>query len=93
MDSSISFPLLTTTDPLLTNPNQGCATTQADGSRQRTAEARARCQVSPRGICGRQIGTGTGFSQSPSDIPQPASFHRYSTFMHVSSRDGQRTRW
>jgi hypothetical protein len=34
-----------------------------------TAEARFRSRVSPCGICGRQSGTGTGFSPSTSIFP------------------------
>jgi hypothetical protein len=38
-----------------------------------TAEARIRFRVSPRGICGGQSVTGTGFS--PSTLVFPCQFH------------------
>jgi hypothetical protein len=34
-----------------------------------TAEAQVRSRVNPRGICGGQSGTGTGFSPSSSTLP------------------------
>jgi hypothetical protein len=41
--------------------------------RRPTAEARVRSRLSPCGICGRQSGTGTGFSPSSSGFP--CQFH------------------
>jgi hypothetical protein len=45
------------------------AMTQAVSRRPVTAEARVRSWVSPRGVCGGQSGTGTGFSPSTSVSP------------------------
>jgi hypothetical protein len=42
---------------------------QVVSRRRLTAEARVRSPIDPCGICGRQIGTGTGFSQSISVFP------------------------
>jgi hypothetical protein len=47
----------------------GPAMTQVVSRRPLTAEARVRARVNPRGICGGQIGTGTGFSPSSSVFP------------------------
>jgi hypothetical protein len=46
---------------------------QAVSRRSPTAEARVPSRVSPRGICGGQSGTGTGFS--PSTSVSPCQFH------------------
>jgi hypothetical protein len=51
----------------------GRAMAQAVIRRPLTAEARVRPRVSPRGICGGQSGTGTGFSPSASVFP--CQFH------------------
>jgi hypothetical protein len=40
----------------------GCAMAQVVSRQPLTAEARVRVRVNPRGICGGQSGTGTGFS-------------------------------
>jgi hypothetical protein len=53
------------------NLSHGRAMAQAVSRRPLTAEARVRSRASPRGICGRQSGTGTGF-------PLSISFHRCS---------------
>jgi hypothetical protein len=50
------------------NPG-GRAISQAVSRRPLTAEAQARAQVIPCGICGGQSGTGTGFSPSSSIPP------------------------
>jgi hypothetical protein len=47
----------------------GRAMAQAVSRRPPIAEARVRSRVSPRGICGGQSGTGTGFSPSSSGFP------------------------
>ena len=46
---------------------------QAVSRRPVTADARVRSRVSPRGICGGQSGTGTGFLPSTSVFP--CQFH------------------
>jgi hypothetical protein len=48
---------------------QGRALDQLVSRRPITAEARVRAWVNPRGICGGQSGTGTGFSPSSSVFP------------------------
>jgi hypothetical protein len=42
---------------------------QAVSRRPLTAEARIRARLNPRGICGGQSGTGTGFSASSTVFP------------------------
>jgi hypothetical protein len=42
---------------------------QVVSRRPLTVEARVRARVNPCGICGKQIGTGTGFSPSSSGFP------------------------
>jgi hypothetical protein len=42
---------------------------QVVSRRPLTAEARVRSRISPCGICGGQIGSGTGFSPSSSVFP------------------------
>jgi hypothetical protein len=53
---------------------------QAINRRPVTAEAWARFRVSPRGICGGQIGTGTDFSPSTSVFP--CKFHSTGAPLH-----------
>jgi hypothetical protein len=48
--------------------------------RRLLAEARVRSRVSPCGICGRQSGTGTGFS--PSTLVFPCQFHSTGALLH-----------
>jgi hypothetical protein len=50
---------------------------QAVRHRPFTTEARLRSQVGPRGICGGQGGTGTGFSPEYFGSPLFLSFHQY----------------
>jgi len=64
-----------------------CATAKAVRLRSLTAEARVRCQASPCGIGGEQIGPGTGLSLSASvfvcryhSTNTPCSFVVYKTF-------------
>jgi hypothetical protein len=47
----------------------GRAMAQAVSRQPLTAETRVRSRVNPYGICGRQSGTGTGFSTSSSVSP------------------------
>jgi hypothetical protein len=47
----------------------GRAMSQAVSRQPLTAEVRVRFRVNPRGICGGQSGTGTGFSPSTSVFP------------------------
>jgi hypothetical protein len=47
----------------------GRAMAQVVSRRPLTAEARVHARVNPCGICGGQIGTGTGFSPSSSVFP------------------------
>jgi hypothetical protein len=51
---------------------------QAVSRRTLTAEAVVRARVNPCGICGKQSGTGTGFSPSCSVFPLSISFRRRS---------------
>jgi hypothetical protein len=53
---------------------------QAVSRRPLTAEAQVRFQVSPRGICGGQSGTGTGFS--PITLVFPCQLHSTSAPLH-----------
>jgi hypothetical protein len=46
---------------------------QVVSRRPLTAEYHVRARVSPRGICGEQSGTGTGFSQSY--VVFPCQYH------------------
>jgi hypothetical protein len=55
------------------NISVGRAMAQVVSRRPPTAEAQARSRVSPRGICGGQSGTGTGFTPSTSVFP--CQFH------------------
>ena len=50
-------------------PPVGRVMAQAVSRRPPIAEVRVRSRVGPRGICGKQIGTGTGFSPSTSVFP------------------------
>jgi uncharacterized membrane protein len=56
----------------------GRAIAQAVSRRPPTSEARVRSQVSQRGICGGQSGTGTGFPPDYFGFPLSISFHRCS---------------
>ena len=56
--------------------SQSRAMAQAVSRRPLAAEARVRSRVSPRGICGGQGGTGTGFSLEYFGFPLSVSFHR-----------------
>jgi hypothetical protein len=48
---------------------EGRAMAQVVSRQPVTAEARVRARVNPCGICGGEIGTGTGFSPSSSVFP------------------------
>jgi hypothetical protein len=58
----------------------GRAMAQAVSYRPFTVQARVRSQVSPFGICGGRIGTGTGFS--PSTLVFLCQFHSTGAPLH-----------
>jgi hypothetical protein len=61
------------TDRDVSKDKVGRAMAQAVGRRPLTAKTRVRSRVSPRGICGGQSGTGTGF---------PCQFHSTGAPLH-----------
>jgi hypothetical protein len=65
---------------------------QVVSRRPLTAEARVRDQVSPCGICGGQISTGTGFSPSSSVSPVSVIKLWLSIFIYHTG-DEQYVRW
>jgi hypothetical protein len=60
----------------------GRAMAQAVSRRPLTAESRVRARVHPCGICGRQCGTGPGFSPEFLGFPLPVSLHHCSIFIY-----------
>jgi hypothetical protein len=65
---------------------------QAVSRRPVTAEARVRAPVTPRGVCGRQSGVGTGFP--PSSLVFSCQYHSTVALQtYISSRDEQEARW
>jgi hypothetical protein len=57
-----------------------------------TAEARVRAPVNPCGICGRQSGSGTGFSRSSSGFP--CQYHStVDLHFHILFGDEQKACW
>jgi hypothetical protein len=69
---------------------QGRTTAQAVSRQPLTAESRVRARVNPRGICGGQIGTGTGFSHSSSGFP---SQYHSPVVLHTLISSGGWTIW
>jgi hypothetical protein len=62
----------------------GRAMGQAVSCRPLKAESRVRAQVNRCGICGGQIGTGTGFLSEFFGFPLSISFHRLSPYSYIN---------